>query len=133
MEIVPRLEKSICSRCPRIGGRREIHRKPRGQGGRKQINHRWPSVDQLIYYFLMKGPFRPDHLIGATEGVRCDIERAHDELGQETDMAILRPKEYLPSCGVQSGRERSARTTKIGDCGGVVAEQCYRQAHQQMF
>ena len=97
------------------------------------MDHRWPFVDQLIYYLLMKGPFRPDHLIGATESVRCDIGRAHDELRRETDTVILRPKEYLPCCGVQSGRERSARTTKIGDCGGVVAEQSYRQVHQQVF
>ena len=46
---------------------------------------------------------------------------------------ILRPKEYLPRRGVQSGGERPAGATKIGDCGGVVAEQHYRQTHQQVF
>ena len=70
------------------------------------MDHRWPFVDQLIYYLLMKGPFRPDHHIGATESGRCDIGRAHDELWQETDTR---------------------------DCGGVVAEQSYRQVHQQEF
>ena len=39
---------------------------------------------------------------GATESVRCDIGRAHDELRQETDTRY---------------------------CGGVVAEQSYRQVH----
>ena len=28
------------------------------------MDHRWPFVDQLIYYVLMKGPFRPDHHMG---------------------------------------------------------------------
>ena len=49
------------------------------------MDHRWPYVDQLIYYLQMKGPFRPDHPTGAIESVRCDIGRAHDELRQETD------------------------------------------------
>ena len=40
------------------------------------------------------------------ESVRCDIGRAHDELRQETDTRY---------------------------CGGVVAEQSYRQVHQQEF
>ena len=82
-----------------------IHWKPRGQGGRKKTDHRWPFVDQLIYYLLVKGPIRPDHHMGP-ESVRCDIGRAHDELRQETDTRY---------------------------CGGVVAEQSYRQVHQQEF
>ena len=41
-----------------------IHRKPRSQGGRRKTDHRWPFVDQLIYYLLVKGPIRPDHQTG---------------------------------------------------------------------
>ena len=45
------------------------------------------------------------------------------------DTVILCPKEYLPRHGVQSGGEPPPGTARIGDCGGVVAEQRYRQAH----
>ena len=39
----------------------------------------------------MESPLGPDHLIGATQNVRCDIGRAHDELRQETDTVGLCP------------------------------------------
>ena len=48
-------------------------------------------------------------------------------------MSTLRPKENLSGRGVQGGRKRPSRPTKIGYCGGVVAEQRYRHAHDQMF
>ena len=41
-----------------------IHWKPRGQGGCRKTDHRWPFVDQLIYYLLVKGPIQPDHQMG---------------------------------------------------------------------
>ena len=41
-----------------------IHQKPRGQGGRRKTDHRWPFVDQAIYYLLVKGPIRPEHQTG---------------------------------------------------------------------
>ena len=28
------------------------------------MDHRWPFVNQLIYYLLVKGPIRPDHHMG---------------------------------------------------------------------
>ena len=48
-------------------------------------------------------------------------------------MSVLRPKKNLSGRGVQGGRKRPSRPTKIGYCGGVVAEQRYRHAHDQMF
>ena len=77
----------------------------------------------MIDHLLVKGPLGPDHLIGATQNVRCDVGRAHNKLRQETDTLVLCPKKYLPRRVVQSGGERPAGTTKIRDCGGVVTEQ----------
>ena len=86
-------------------------------------------MDQVIDHLLMKTPLGPDHLIGATQNVRCDNGRAHDELRQETDTVGLCPEKAFSRRVVQSGGERPVRTTKIGDCGGIVAEQRHRQAH----
>ena len=48
-------------------------------------------------------------------------------------MSFLRPKKNLSCRGVQGGRKGPSRPTKIGYCGGVVAEQRYRPAHDQML
>ena len=69
---------------PLSANRRPVitHWKPRGQGGRKKTDHRWPFVDQLIYYLRVKGQIRPDHLRASAVTLdepmmNCDRRRTH--------------------------------------------------------
>ena len=66
-----------------------IHWKPRGQGGRRKTDHRWPFVDQLIYYLLVKGPIRPDHQLGRLRASAVTLDEPMMNCGRRRTHATV--------------------------------------------
>ena len=123
---------------PRVG---EEHPFPLSANRRPVIihwktDHRWPFVDQWIYYLLVKGPIRPDHQMGS---LRASAETLDEPMMNEagdghtllwwccrrTELltglptGVLRPSGRTELLEALSGwwRESSDRETKGPRCG----------------
>ena len=53
------------------------------------MDHRWPCVDQLIYYVLMKGPFRPDHHKGRLRAPALTLDEPMMNCGRRRTHATV--------------------------------------------
>ena len=53
------------------------------------MDHRWPFVDQLIYYVLIKGPFWPDQHMGRLRASAVTLDERMMNCGRRRTHATV--------------------------------------------
>ena len=131
LEMVPRLEKGVGPRRHWVIERQKVNRQAIVESSGEEVDLHWATTLQTRYHILSQCPFGPDDLVPATEGIRHNVPRPHDELGEKANLEGFGPTKQKLSFPVEGRRQRPPLATKIRQSRGVVREDPHCATPQQ--